>query len=64
MTTDASANDDRAELSPVRIENTWKQVIDVYRCGILVDWYVLLLTFLTILLLMPNTHANNQFRSK
>ncbi|KAN0111887.1 hypothetical protein V8E52_008093, partial [Russula decolorans] len=37
MSTDADANDDRAELSPVRVESTWKQVIDVYRGGILAD---------------------------
>jgi hypothetical protein len=59
MTTNANANDDHAELSPVRVESTWKQVIDVYRGGILADWYVLLLTLLTILLLMPNTRANH-----
>jgi hypothetical protein len=61
MTTDANANDDRAELSSVRAETTWKQVADVYRCGILADWYVPLLILLTILLLMPNTRANYQF---
>ena len=37
----ANADDDRAELSPVRVESTWRQVIDVYRGGILADWYVL-----------------------
>jgi hypothetical protein len=37
----ANANDDRTELSPVRVESTWRQVIDVYRGGILADWYVL-----------------------
>jgi hypothetical protein len=62
MTTDANANDDRAELSSVRAETTWKQVIDVYRCGILADWYVSLLILLTILLLMANTRANHQLR--
>jgi hypothetical protein len=36
-------------------------VIDVYRCGILADWYVPPLILLTILLLMPNTRANYQF---
>ncbi len=43
MTRDADDDDDRIELSPVRVESTWKQVIDVYRGGILADWYVLLL---------------------
>lgn len=43
MTRDHNANDDLAELSPVRVESTWKQVIDVYRGGILADWYVALL---------------------
>jgi hypothetical protein len=62
MSTDADANDDRAELSPVRVESTWKQVIDVYRGGILADWYVPLLILPTILLLMPNTRANRQLR--
>jgi hypothetical protein len=61
MTTDANANGDRAELSSVRVETTWKKVIDVHRCGILADWYVPLLILLTILLLMPNTRANYQF---
>jgi protein MON2 len=37
------ANAVHAELSPVRVESTWKHVIDVYRGGILADWYVLLL---------------------
>jgi hypothetical protein len=67
MTTDANANDDRAELSPVRVESTWKQVIDVYRGGILADWYVRNippLILLTTLLLMPNTRANHQFRCR
>lgn len=32
---------DGAELSPVRVESIWRQVIDVYRGGILADWYVL-----------------------
>ena len=64
MTTDANVNDDRAELSSVRVESTWKQVVDVYRCGILADWYVPLLILLTILLLMPNTRANHQFRCR
>jgi hypothetical protein len=63
MTTDANANDDRAELSPVRVESTWKQVIDVYRGGILADWYVPLLILLTILLL-TNTRANHQLRCR
>ena len=40
MTTDSNANDDRTELSPVRVKSTWKQVIDIYRAGILADWYV------------------------
>jgi hypothetical protein len=61
MSTDADANGDRAELSPVRVESTWKQVIDVYRGGILADWYAPLLILLTILFLMPNTRADNQF---
>ena len=43
MITDGKTNDDRVELSPVRVESTWKQVIDVYRGGILADWYVSLL---------------------
>jgi hypothetical protein len=64
MTTDANANGDRAELSSVRVETTWKQVIDVYRCGILADWYVPLLMALTILLLILNTRANHQFRCR
>jgi hypothetical protein len=59
---DANVNDGRAELLSVRAETTWKQVIDVYRCGILADWYVPLVILLTILLLMPNTRANFQFR--
>ena len=62
MTTDGNANDDRAQLLPVRVESTWKQVIDVYRSGIMADWYVPLLTLTTILLLMLNTRANHQFR--
>jgi hypothetical protein len=62
MTTDANANYERAELSPVRVESTWKQVIDVYRGGILADWYVPLLILPTILPLMSNTRANHQFR--
>jgi hypothetical protein len=61
---DANANDDRAELSPVRVESTWKQVIDVYRSGILADWYVPLLILATILLLIPKTRANHQFRCR
>lgn len=32
------------------------EVIDVYRGGILADWYVPLLILLTIILLMPHTH--------
>jgi hypothetical protein len=32
---------------PVKVESTWKQVIDVYRGGILADWYVPLLILLT-----------------
>ena len=36
MTTDGNANDGRAELSPVG-EDTWKQVIEVYRGGIWPD---------------------------
>jgi len=63
MTTDPNANDYRAELSPVRVESTWKQVIDVYRGGILADWYVLRLILPTVLL-MPNTRANHQFRRR
>jgi hypothetical protein len=35
----------------VRVESTWKQVIDVYRGGILADWYVPLLILHTILLI-------------
>jgi hypothetical protein len=50
MSTDANANGDRIELLPVRVESTWKQVIDVYRGGILADWYVPLLVRLTIFL--------------
>ena len=61
---DAKANDDRAELSPVRVESTWKQVIDVYRSGILADWYVSLLILATILLLIPTTRANHQLRCR
>jgi hypothetical protein len=37
----ANADDVRAELSPVRVESAWRQVIDVYRGGILADRYVL-----------------------
>jgi hypothetical protein len=48
----------------VRVESTLKQVIDVYRGGILADWYVPLLILLTILLLMANTRANHQFRCR
>jgi hypothetical protein len=40
MSLDTNDNDDRAELSPVRVESTWKQVIEVYHGGILADWYV------------------------
>jgi hypothetical protein len=61
MTTVANANDDHAELSPVRVESTWKQVIDVYRGGILADWYVPLLILPVIFLFMPNTRLNPQF---
>ncbi len=43
MTTDANADDDCIELSPVRVESTWKQANDVYCGGILADWYVVLL---------------------
>ena len=64
MTTDANANDVRAELSPVRVESTWKQVIDVYRAGILADWCVPLLILPTILLLMPDPRAKHQFRCR
>jgi hypothetical protein len=64
MITDANANDDHAELSPVRVESTWKQVIDVYRGGILAYWYVPLLILLTILPLMANTRANDQLRCR
>ena len=53
---------DHTELSPVRVESTWEQVIDVSRAGILADWYVPLLILPTILLLMPNTRANHQIR--
>jgi hypothetical protein len=64
MTTDANADGDRTELSPVRVESTWEQVIDVYRrASILADWYVPLLILPTILLLMPNTRTNHQFSS-
>jgi hypothetical protein len=56
---DAIDNDDRAELSPVRVESTWKQVIDVYRGGILADWYVPLLILPTIFLLMPNSRESS-----
>lgn len=59
MTTVAKANDDRAELSPVRVESTWKQVIDVYRGGILADWYVPWLILPIILLILPNADENN-----
>ena len=55
---------DRAELSPVRVESTWKQVIDVYRGGILADWYVPLLILPTNLLLILNTGADHQFRCR
>ena len=55
MTTDANAKDDRVELSPVRVESTWKQVIDVYRGGILADWYV----SLQILLTYSPSHAQH-----
>jgi hypothetical protein len=34
----ADADDDRAGLLPVRVESVWRQVIDVYRGGILADW--------------------------
>jgi hypothetical protein len=69
MTTATNANDDRTELLPVRVESTWKQVIDVYRCGILADWYVPLLTLLTILLnptltRIISSEANNVSVSK
>ena len=55
VTTDANADDDRTELSPVRVESTWKHMADVYRSGILADWYVPLLILLTILMFMLNT---------
>jgi hypothetical protein len=62
MSTYASDNDDRAELSPVRVERTWKQVIEVYYGGILADWYAPLLVLFRILHLMSSTRANDQFR--
>jgi hypothetical protein len=39
----------------MRVENTWKQMVDVYRGGILADWYVPQLILLTILMFMLNT---------
>ena len=59
MTTDANANDDHAESSPVKVESMWKQVIGIHRGGILANWYIPLLILLTILLLIPNTHTNH-----
>jgi hypothetical protein len=41
-----------------------EHVIDVYRGGILADWYVPVLILLTILLLMLITRANHQFRCR
>ena len=57
----ANADDDRADLSPVRVESTWRQVIDVYRGGILADWYVLRLEFAHHSPLMPTRAMNHQF---
>jgi hypothetical protein len=37
---------------------------DVYRGGILADWYVPVLILLTIILLMFITRANHQFRCR
>jgi hypothetical protein len=47
-------NHDFPELSPVRVESIWKQVIDVYRGGILADWYVL---FAGAYFTFPSAHA-------
>jgi hypothetical protein len=54
----ANANDDHVELSPVRVESTWRQVIDVYRGGILADWYVLRLEPAHQPPLMPMTSSD------
>jgi hypothetical protein len=39
----AGVADGCSGLSPVRVESVWRQVIDVYRGGILADWCVLFL---------------------
>jgi hypothetical protein len=41
-----------------------EHVIDVYRCGILADWYVPVLILLTIILLMSITRVIHQFRCR